>query len=143
MALNDCVQRTIVEPNAARTVQTGMRGLRRKYLLLATAIGFAAVSPFAVRAQSSTVPAAKSATVPGPGGAPLTFAVASVRRNITGTGSCDPEHFFVTPDGFHMANCPLDAVLFFAEVPSDGTTLGFSTQGRTVGTPEWMSSEKY
>lgn len=42
-----------------------------------------------------------------------------------------------------MVNCTLEAVLFFAEVPSDGTTLGFSTKGRTIGVPEWMSSEKY
>ena len=89
------------------------------------------------------VPEASPKPVLGADGKPLTFAVASVRRNISGTGSCDPDHFFITPDGFRMANCPLDAVLFFAEVPADGTTLGFSTKGRTVGAPEWMSSETY
>ena len=106
-------------------------------------VGFAAVLPLAVPAQAPSVAAATTTAVLGADGKPLTFAVASVRRNVSGVGSCDPEHLYVTPDGFRMSNCSLDVVLFFAEVPSDGTTLGFSTQGRTIGAPEWMSSERY
>lgn len=112
-------------------------------LLFVAALGLSAVLAFAGRAQTSNVSGTAPKPVLGADGKPLTFAVASVRRNISGTGSCNPEHFFVTPDGFRMVNCPLDVVLFFAEVPSDGTTLGFSTKGRTVGAPEWMSSETY
>jgi uncharacterized protein (TIGR03435 family) len=120
-----------------------MRAFRRKDLLDITAIGFGAVLPFAAHAQSPAVPAVTPGAILSADRKPFKFAVASVRRNITGTGSCDPEHFFVTPNGFRMANCPLDVVLFFAEVPSDGTTLGFSTKGRTIGAPAWMSSETY
>jgi uncharacterized protein (TIGR03435 family) len=120
-----------------------MRASGSKSLLFVTAVGLAAVLPVVARAQAPIVPEATAKPILGADNKPLTFAVASVRRNITGTGSCDPEHFYVTPDGFRMSNCPLDVVLFFAEVPSDGTTLGFSTQGRTVGAPGWMSSETY
>ena len=120
-----------------------MRAAGSKGLMFVAAVGLAAVLPFAVQAQAPPVPAINPKPVLGADGTPLRFAVASVRRNITGTGSCDPEHFYVLPDGFRMANCPLIVVLFFAEVPSDGTTLGFSTSGRTVGAPGWMSSETY
>lgn len=112
-------------------------------LFFAVAMGIAVTPSLSVHAQTLAAPVESPNPAVRENGTPLTFAVASVRRNITGTGSCDPEHFMILPDGFHMANCPLLAVLFFAEVPSDGTTLGFSTSGRTVGAPEWMSSEKY
>ncbi len=114
-----------------------------KSLLFVTALGLAAVLPLVVQAQAPPVPEARAQPILGADNKPLTFAVASVRRNVTGTGSCDPEHLYVTPDGFRMSNCTLDVVLFFAEVPSDGTTLGFSTKGRTIGAPKWMSSETY
>jgi uncharacterized protein (TIGR03435 family) len=74
---------------------------------------------------------------------PLGFAVASVRRNVSGVGQCDPEHLHLTDDGFVMRNCPLIAALFMAYVPADGAALGFSTDGRVVGAPDWMRSEKY
>ena len=74
---------------------------------------------------------------------PRPFAVASIRRNISGTETCDPEHLFVAADGFRMTNCPLIAALFIASVPADGSAFGFSTDGRTVGAPDWMKSEKY
>jgi uncharacterized protein (TIGR03435 family) len=127
-----------IPPRIAKMGISGSKGL-----LFVTALGLSAVLAFAGRAQTSIIPGATPKAVLGADGKPLTFAVASVRRNLSGTGSCDPEHFFVTPDGFRMVNCPLDVVLFFAEVPSDGTTLGFSTKGRTIGAPEWMSSETY
>ncbi len=42
-----------------------------------------------------------------------------------------------------MTNCPLIAALFMAYVPANGAALGFSTDGRVVGSPDWMKSEKY
>jgi uncharacterized protein (TIGR03435 family) len=42
-----------------------------------------------------------------------------------------------------MTNCPLIAALFMAYVPADGSALGFSIDGRVVGAPDWMKSEKY
>lgn len=120
-----------------------MRASAIRSLFFAVAMGIAVTPSLSVHAQTLAAPVESPNPAVRENGTPLTFAVASVRRNITGTGSCDPEHFMILPDGFHMANCPLLAVLFFAEVPSDGTTLGFSTSGRTVGAPEWMSSEKY
>jgi uncharacterized protein (TIGR03435 family) len=101
-----------------------------------------AAMPLGGLAQSVAVPGAVAAPV-GADGKPLAFAVASVRRNVSGTGSCDPEHLYLTTDGFRMTNCPLIAALFMAYVPAKGGALGFSTDGRVVGAPNWMMSEKY
>jgi hypothetical protein len=83
-----------------------MRASGSKSLLFVTAVGLAAVLPVVARAQAPIAPEATAKPILGADNKPLTFAVASVRRNITGTGSCDPEHFYVTPDGFRMSNCP-------------------------------------
>ena len=72
---------------------------------------------------------------------PITFGVASVRKNVSATESCDAETVHVTGDGFRMTRCPLIVALFLAYVPTDGAFMGFSTDGRTVGAPEWMKSE--
>ena len=120
-----------------------MSAFRSKGRLLVAAAGIAVNLPFAGKAQSPAAQDAGPKPPVGADGKPLGFAVASVRRNVSGEGSCDPEHFFITPGGFRMYNCPLYTVLIFAEVPADGTTLGFSTNGRTVGAPSWMSSENY
>jgi uncharacterized protein (TIGR03435 family) len=74
---------------------------------------------------------------------PSAFAVASVRRNVSGIGTCDPEHLYLTADGFRMTNCPLIAALFMAYVPADGAAMGFSTDGRVIGAPDWMRSDRY
>jgi uncharacterized protein (TIGR03435 family) len=94
-------------------------------------------------AQSRAVPGSVAAPVAGADGKPQVFAVASVRRNVTGTETCDPEHLYVTADGFHMANCPLIVALFMAYVPADSAFMGFSTEGRVAGAPDWMKSEPY
>ena len=96
-----------------------------------------------VVAQSPAVPGVVAGPVVGADGKPLAFAVASVRRNVSGAGSCDPEHLYVTANGFRMANCPLIVALFMAYVPADGAFMGFSTDGRVVGAPDWMKSELY
>lgn len=99
--------------------------------------------PLGVLAQSPAVPGVVAGPVVGADGRPLAFAVASVRKNVSGTGSCDPEHLYLTADGFRMTNCPLIAALFMAYVPANGAALGFSTNGRVVGAPDWMRSDKY
>jgi len=106
-----------------------------KSLLLLVVVWVAAAMPSGVLAQSLAVPGAD--------GKPLAFTVASVRRNVSGTGSCDPEHLYLTDDGFRMTNCPMIAALFMAYVPANGSAFGFSTEGRVVGAPDWMTSERY
>jgi uncharacterized protein (TIGR03435 family) len=120
-----------------------MSAFRGRARLFLGAAGITGILAFTGNAQSLAAQDENSKPVLGADGKPLGFAVASVRRNASGEGSCDPEHFFVTPGGFRMYNCPLYTVLLFAEVPADGTTLGFSTNGRTIGAPSWMSSENY
>jgi uncharacterized protein (TIGR03435 family) len=116
-----------------------MRASWSKILLFVAAVWVAAM-PLGVLAQS---PAAPAGPVAGADGKPPAFAVASVRRNVSGTGSCDPEHLYLSAEGFRMTNCPFIAALFMAYVPAKGGTLGFSTDGRVVGAPDWMMSEKY
>jgi len=62
---------------------------------------------------------------------------------MSGIGLCDPEHLHLTADEFRMTNCPLIAALFMAYVPADGSALGFSIDGRVVGAPDWMKSDRY
>ncbi|MDW5265815.1 MULTISPECIES: TIGR03435 family protein [Acidobacteriaceae] len=116
-----------------------MRAAWSRSLLSVTAMLVAAAMPLGVLAQSPAV----QETAVGADATPLAFTVASVRRNVSGTGSCDPEHLYITADGFRMTNCPLIAALFMAYVPADGSAFGFSTDGRTVGAPDWMKSERY
>jgi uncharacterized protein (TIGR03435 family) len=99
--------------------------------------------PLGAPAQGPAVPGAAALPMAGADGNLLGFAAASVRRNVSGTESCDPEHLYVTGDGFHMANCPLIVALVMAYVPADGAFMGFSTDGRVVGAPDWMKSELY
>jgi uncharacterized protein (TIGR03435 family) len=112
-------------------------------LLFLAAAWVAAAMPLGVLAQSPAEQGAVARPAVGADGKPLAFAVASVRRNVSGTGACDPEHLYLTADGFRMTNCPLFAALIMAYVPADGSALGFSTDGRVVGAPDWMKSEKY
>jgi uncharacterized protein (TIGR03435 family) len=107
----------------------------RKNVLIVAALVAASLS---VAAQSSAVPGAVVAEAK-----PISFGVASVRRNVSATESCDAETVHVTGDGFRMTRCPLIVALFLAYVPTDGTFMGFSTDGRMVGAPEWMKSELY
>ena len=102
---------------------------------MVTVVGVAAIMPLALMAQGTAGPVA--------GGRPVTFGVASVRRNVATTESCDAETLHVTGDGFRMTRCPLIVALWMAYVPADGAFMGFSTDGRTVGAPEWMKSELY
>ena len=111
--------------------------------LLFVAVVWAAALPLCVLAQSPAVSGTVTGPVVGADGKPPAFAVASVRRNVSGTGTCDPEHLHLTADGFLMRNCPLIAALFMAYVPANGSALGFSTDGRVVGAPDWMKSDRY
>lgn len=113
----------------------------RSLLFVATA--WVAAMPLGGLAQSPAEQGAVARPAVGAEGKPLAFAVASVRRNVSGTGSCDPEHLYLTADGFRMTNCPLIAALFMAYVPADGSALGFSIDGRVVGAPDWMKSDRY
>jgi len=110
----------------------------RKSLLVVVVAWGAAVLPPKGLAQSSPVPGAVTGIRKSP-----VFDVASIRRNASGTESCDPEHLFVTGDAFRMTRCPLIVALFMAYVPADGAFMGFSTDGRVVGAPGWMKSELY
>lgn len=114
-----------------------------KSLLSVAAMGVAAAIPLGVLAQSPAVQGAAAGATTNADAKPPEFTVASVRRNVSGTGTCDPEHLYITADGFRMTNCPLIAALFMAYVPADGSAFGFSTDGRTVGAPDWMKSERY
>jgi uncharacterized protein (TIGR03435 family) len=114
-----------------------MRASWSKILLFVAAVWVAAPMLLGLLAQSPDGPVA------GADGKPLAFAVASVRRNVSGTRSCGPDTLEVTADGFRIMNCPLMAALIMAYVPAKGGALGFSTDGRVVGAPDWMMSEKY
>jgi uncharacterized protein (TIGR03435 family) len=120
-----------------------MRASWSRSLLFVAAGWVAAAMPLDVLAQSTAVQGAAARPMVDTDGEPLAFAVASMRRNVSGTGSCDPEHLYLTGDGFRMTNCPLIAALFMAYVPADGSALGFSIDGRVVGAPDWMKSERY
>ena len=109
-----------------------------KSLLFVAAVWMAAAVPLDVLAQSSAVQGGVAGPTLGADGKPLAFAVASVRRNMSGIGLCDPEHFRLTADGFRMTNCPLIAALFMTYVPAEGSALGFSIDGQVVGAPDWM-----
>jgi uncharacterized protein (TIGR03435 family) len=108
-----------------------------KTLLFFAAMCTAAM-PSVVCAQSPVGPIAVAGSVMGANGKPLAFAVASVRKNVSGTGSCDRD-LRLTADGFRMTGCPLIAALLMAYVPAKGGALGFATDGRIVGAPAWMS----
>lgn len=99
--------------------------------------------PLGVLAQGPAVPGAVAGPVAGADRKPLAFAAASVRRNVSATGSCGPDTLYLTADGFRMTNCPLIAPLVMAYVPAKGSALGFSTDGRLLGAPDWVTSEKY
>jgi uncharacterized protein (TIGR03435 family) len=105
-----------------------------KNVLIVAALVAASLS---VAAQSSAAPGAVADAKP------ISFGVASVRRNVSATESCDAETVHVTGDGFRMTRCPLIVALFLAYVPANGAFMGFSTEGRVVGAPEWMKSELY
>jgi uncharacterized protein (TIGR03435 family) len=121
----------------------GMRASWNKNVVFIAAVWVAVAMPSEGFAQSNSVPGSVGAPVLGVDGKPLAFAAASVRRNVSGTESCDPEHLYVTGDGFRMTRCPLIVALFMAYVPADGAFMGFSTDGRIVGVPDWMKSELY
>lgn len=120
-----------------------MRVSWSKSSLFVAVVWAATAMTLGVLAQSPAVPSAVAGPVVGADGKPLAFAVASVRRNVSGAGSCDPEHLYLTANGFRTANCPLIVALFMAYVPADGAFMGFSTDGRVVGAPDWMKSELY
>jgi hypothetical protein len=79
-----------------------MRASWSRSLLFVAAVAVAAAMPLGVLAQSPAEQGAMPRTETGADGKPLEFAVASVRRNMSGTGSCDPEHLYLTADGFRM-----------------------------------------
>ena len=114
-----------------------MKATRKKNLLFVAMVWAALSAPSRVLAQDSAQPVLNRQ------GKPPAFAVASIRKNISGTGTCDPEHFALIADGFRITNWPMIAARFMAYAPAKGGSLGFSTDGRTVGAPDWMRSEKY
>ena len=77
-------------PISAHTAKTDIRTFCGKDSLLIRAVGFCAVTPFAARAQSASVPAATPGAIVGENRKSLTFPVASVDRNVAATGACDP-----------------------------------------------------
>jgi len=87
--------------------------------------------------------------VPGAGvgadGKPPTFAVASIRRNISGNGNCGPPMSYATADGFHMTNCALILALMTAYVPANGNELEFFAMmsSRILGAPDWLLADRY
>ncbi len=103
----------------------------------------AAAVPLIVLAQSSAAPGATAAPTVGADGKLLAFDVASIRRNVSGTGSCGPQQMQATADGFHMTNCPLILALITAYVPTNGGEFGFALNGRLVGAPDWLMSDRY
>jgi uncharacterized protein (TIGR03435 family) len=121
----------------------GMHASWSKSLVLIAAVWVAVAMPSEMLAQNSAVPGSVVAPMVGADGKPLAFAAASVRRNVSGTESCDADHLYLTGDAFRMTRCPLIVALFMAYVPADGAFMGFSTDGRVVGVPDWMKSELY
>jgi len=116
-----------------------MRTSWSKILRFVAAVWLAAPMLLGLLAQSPAGPVA------GADGKPLEFAVASVRRNVSGTGSCGPPLSYVTADGFHMTNCPLILALITAYVPANGNELEFFAlmSSRIVGAPDWLMSDRY
>ncbi len=112
-------------------------------MALFAAVWMAVAMPSEVLAQSPAVTGSVATPMVGADGKPLAFAAASVRRNVSGTESCDAEHLYLTGNGFRMTRCPLIVALFMAYVPADGSFMGLSTDGRVVGAPDWMKSELY
>jgi uncharacterized protein (TIGR03435 family) len=121
----------------------GMRASWSKRVVSIAAVWVAVAMPSEGFTQSPAATGSVAAPMVGVDGKPLAFAAASVRRNVSGTESCDAEHLYVTGDGFRMTRCPLIVALFMAYVPADGAFMGFSTDGRVVGVPDWMKSELY
>ncbi len=116
-----------------------------KRLLFVAALWMAAAVPLSVLAQSSAVPVAAVGPMVGADGKPLAFDIASIRRNVSGTGSCGPPMTQATADGFHMTNCPLILALITAYVPTNGNELEFFAlmNSRIVGAPDWLMSDRY
>jgi uncharacterized protein (TIGR03435 family) len=105
----------------------------------------AAALPWSALAQSPAVPVAAAGPILGADGKPLAFDVASIRRNMSGIGTCGPPMSQGTADGLHMTNCPLILALIMAYVPTNGDELGFFAmiKSRIVGAPDWFMSERY
>jgi uncharacterized protein (TIGR03435 family) len=74
---------------------------------------------------------------------PLTFDVASIRKNVSNIGTCSPDQVQPTPNGFHMTNCPLTVAIGAAYVPTTGEALGYLVENRIVGLPNWVTQERY
>jgi uncharacterized protein (TIGR03435 family) len=75
--------------------------------------------------------------------AKVAFDVASIRRNMTGTGSCGPQQMQPAPNGFRMTNCPLVMALLVAYSPASGVDFGLAMNDRIVGMPDWLTGERY
>jgi uncharacterized protein (TIGR03435 family) len=71
------------------------------------------------------------------------FDVASIRRNVAGTGSCGPDQMQPTPNGFRMTNCPLAIALLVAYSPASGVDFGLAMNDRIVGMPDWVMRDRY
>ncbi|MEO6802147.1 MAG: TIGR03435 family protein [Granulicella sp.] len=74
---------------------------------------------------------------------PMSFDVASIRRNVDNIGKCSPDQVQPTANGFHMTNCPLIVAVGAAYVPTTGEALGYLVEDRIVGMPNWLKQEQY
>jgi bla regulator protein BlaR1 len=104
---------------------------------LAMAAGVAFAGPVAVLSQAVTLAAV--APPVGTGGKPLAFDVVSIREDNSASTPQSPAHNGPTPDGYHMKDVPLLAVIQTAYLPSEGG-LTFRPN-RITGLPAWAFNE--
>ncbi|AFL88951.1 Protein of unknown function (DUF3738) [Terriglobus roseus DSM 18391] len=76
-------------------------------------------------------------------GRPMSFDVASIRQNVSNTGTCSPDQVQPTRNGIHMTNCPLLVVVGAAHIPRSGDPLGYLVQDRILAMPRELSQERY
>jgi uncharacterized protein (TIGR03435 family) len=74
---------------------------------------------------------------------PMSFDVASIRRNVDNIGSCSADQIEPTQNGFHMTNCPFLMAVGAAYVPTTGNPLDYLVQQRISGMPKDLSDERY
>ncbi len=76
----------------------------------------------------------------GMGGKAPAFEVVSIRQNKS-SGPCSSMQAAITPDGYHLKNCPLMIPILTVYTPTDMGDAGFYRD--VTGAPEWMNAERY
>jgi len=105
----------------------------RRGISVAMAAGVLFAGPVAVLAQAVT--SAEAAPPVGADGKPLTFDVVSIREDNSEDGPQNTVQNGPTPDGYHLKDGPLLAVIQTAYLPSEGG-LTFRPD-RITGLPAW------